>query len=129
LSKNSDERLSPDEVGKMLRRARQYFAASGFIAGSPTHAFEDFQELKLISHEEQENVLGRVLEEISPADYRGPHPPDHISGEPKCKGARMVQFSWNSVCFRKKAMYVKFCLKNDRFVLLRIHADYYKRKI
>lgn len=129
MSKPSGSRLSAEEVEKVLRRARQYFSTSDFLVGSPYHTSADFEALLLISHEEQKDALRKVLEEISPECYNGPHPPDHISGEPKCKGERMHQFWWTSACFEQKRMYVKFCLKGNRFVLLRIHLDFYKRKI
>ena len=38
----------------------------------------------------------------------------------------MIQFAWNSACFGEMRMYVKFCLKDSRFILLRIHQDYKK---
>jgi hypothetical protein len=128
LPKGPGKRLSPEEVAAILRRARQYFDASDFIVGSPLHTSADFQELSLFSHEEQKDALQEVLREVSPEFYCGPHPPDHLAGEPKCKGERLIQFSWQSECFNGKQMYVKFCLKHNRLILLRIHVDYYERK-
>ena len=126
MAKDSGRRLSHAEVEVVLRRARTDFDAYGFVVGSPLHTSQDFQELGLFSHEEQLDAIGSVLDEVSACDYRGPHPPDHLSKEPKCKGARMIQFAWNSACFEGRRMYVKFCLKDGRFVLLRIHPDYKK---
>lgn len=127
MARDSGRKLSHEEVEVVLRRARADFNAYGFVVGSPWHTSQDFQELGLFSHEEQLDALGSVLDEIAANHYCGPHPPDHLSGEPKCRGARMVQFAWNSECFEGKWMYVKFCLKDSRFVLLRIHPDYKKR--
>lgn len=122
-------RLSAEEVERLLRRARTDFKASGFLVGSPLHTSQDFQDLGLVAHDDQLEAIGRVLDEISSDHYCGPHPPQHLSSEPKCKGKRMIQFSWTSACFGNASMYVKFCLKDDRFVLLRIHRDAYKRKL
>lgn len=36
----------------------------------------------------------------------------------------MVQFVWNSACFKGLKMYVKFCMVGDRLAVLRIHKDY-----
>jgi hypothetical protein len=108
VARDSGGKLSREEVEVVLRRARADFNAYGFVVGSPLHTFQDFQELGLFS-------------------YCGPHPPDHVSKEPKCRGARMIQFAWNSECFDRRRMYLKFCLKDSRFVLLRIHQDYKKR--
>jgi hypothetical protein len=91
--------------------------------GSPMHTSKDLWALELVAHEDQLLALKTVLEEISCEYYRGPDPPNHLSGEPKCKGSRMLQFAWRSKCFGDKQMYVKFCV-GDRFVLLRIHEDY-----
>ena len=127
MAKDSGRKLSCEEVDKLLRRARADFDAFGFVVGSPWHTSQDFQELGLFSHEEQLDAVGSVLDEVSADCYCGPHPPNHLSGEPKCGGARMIQFAWNSACFSGNRMYVKFCLKDSRFVLLRIHADYKER--
>jgi hypothetical protein len=124
LPKGPGKKLSGEEVARQLRRARQYFANSGFAVGSPSHISDDFSQLLLISHEEQTEALRKVLDEISPDHYNGPHPPDHISREPKCKGERMLQFTWPSACFGGKRMYVKFCLKDNRLYLVRIHKDF-----
>lgn len=125
MSTDPGERLSREEVERLLRRAREAYIRRGFMVGSPKHTIQDFGELKLISHEDQLNAIDTALKEISADDYKGPHPPRHKSKEPKCKGARMLQFAWNSKCFEGvERMYVKFCLADDRFVLLRIHEDW-----
>jgi len=127
VARDSGRRLSSAEVESILRRARADFDALGFVVGSPLHTSQDFQELGLFSHEEQLDAIGSALHEISVGDYNGPHPPNHLSREPKCDGARMIQFVWSSACFEGRRMYLKFCLKDSRFVLLRIHPDYKKR--
>jgi len=76
------------------------------------------------------DAIRKALDEVSERNYCGPHPPEHISGEPKCVGARMLQFSWTSECFgdKRAQMYLKYCLKDNRFILLRIHPDWKARK-
>lgn len=129
MAKASGKILSQIEVEKFLRLAREWFERSGFVAGSPINTSSDFQALGLYGHEEQMDAVRNALNEISASDYCGPHPPTHISGEPKCAGERMVQFTWNSKCFgdKRPRMYLKYCLKNNRFILLRIHPDYKAR--
>lgn len=36
----------------------------------------------------------------------------------------MLQFAWRSTHFNNRQMYLKFCLQNARFILLRLHEDY-----
>lgn len=78
-------KLSPAEVEKYLRLAREYFAMSGFVVGSPVHTSQDFQELGLYGYEEQRDAIRKALEEVRAEHYSGPDPPTHISGEPKLK--------------------------------------------
>jgi hypothetical protein len=118
------EKLSTEKVESFLRRARHAFSTSDFIAGSAKHTSSDFSELELIGHEDQLNAISRVLNELSVEHYCGPEPPNHKSGEPKCKGARMMQFVWKSTCFSGKEMCVKFCMVGERLAVLRIHAAY-----
>ncbi len=102
---------------------------SGFIAGSLKHTIPDFSELELITEEEQTDAIRSVLNEIGASDYCGPHPPQHTSDEPRCKGARMLQFAWQSDRFDGKRMYFKFCIaEGDRLAVLRIHTDYSPNK-
>jgi hypothetical protein len=37
---------------------------------------------------------------------------------------RMRQFVWISACFENKQMCVKFCVHDDRLLLLRLHPAY-----
>jgi hypothetical protein len=116
-------RLTHEQVEAYLRRAAQAFRESEFIAGSPKHVAQDFGDLQLFAWEDQAKAIRSALDEISPGDYTGPDPPNEISGEPKCKGARMLQFVWNSACF-KKQMCFKFCMVGRRLHMLRIHEAY-----
>jgi hypothetical protein len=131
VAKTPGGRLSPREVEKSLRLARQLFKSSGFVVGSPSNTSQDFQALGLYGYEEQMDAVGKALGEISESDYCGPHPPHHLSGEPKCAGARMVQFSWTSACFgdNRAKMYLKYCIKDNRLILLRIHPNWKATKL
>jgi hypothetical protein len=122
-AKRLSSRLSTEQVETFLRRARTAFLNSGFVVGSLKHTSPDFWDLGLVGSEDQTAAVRSVLDEISAPCYCGPHPPKHISQEPKCRGAVMVQFVWNSACFQRK-MYVKFCMVGDRLAVLRIHNDY-----
>jgi hypothetical protein len=120
--KKSAEMLSPAQVEAFLRRARQAFKSRDFINGSAKNTSSDFWALELISHEDQCAAIGKVLDEIQSSDYRGPHPPNQESKEPKVKGATMLQFVWTSACFKGTEMYFKFCMADrERLAVLRIH--------
>lgn len=122
------DRLTREDVQKQLRRARECFTRTQFIVGSPLHTSSDFQELGLVSHDDQLDAIKTILSEISENVYNGPHPPNHKSGELKCKGATMLQFAWDSKCFDGSRMYFKFCINQDRLVVLRIHLDFKKKE-
>jgi hypothetical protein len=126
VAKTPGGKPSLPEVEKSLRIARQLFASSGFVVGSPSNTSQDFQALGMYGYEEQMDAVRKALSEISASDYSGPDPPHHISRELKCAGARMVQFSWTSTCFgdERARMYLKYCIKDNRFILLRIHPDW-----
>lgn len=115
--------LTPQEVATKIRLAREYFQLRGYVAGQ--HLPSDFTKLDLILPEEKEEGIRSVLSEITPDCFNGPHPPNHLAGEPKASGLRMVQFAWPSNCFDRKRMYLKFCLSpSSRLFLLRLHEDY-----
>lgn len=125
-SKPRDDRLSAQQVLAQIRRARQAFQRAGYVMGSLKLA-DEFRSLDLITGDEQREGIEAVLNEISSEDYRGPHPPGHIAGEPVCKGARMLGFVWSSARFRRR-MYFKFCLSGkagrERVVVLSLHEEY-----
>jgi hypothetical protein len=110
-------------VGAFLRTARQVFPAIDFKIGSAKHTIADLYELELITHDDQTRALINVLDEIGEEHYCGPNPPDHISKEPKCKGAVMFQFVWMSNCFGIE-MCVKLAMVDHRLTLLRVHRAY-----
>lgn len=125
-SRPRDARLSQQQVLAYIRRARQAFQRSGYVMGS-LKLSEEFRALDLITGDEQRDGIDGVLNEISSEHYGGPHPPEHIAGEPICKGARMLHFVWSSARFRRR-MYFKFCLSGkagrERLVILSLHEDY-----
>ncbi|MGC9972884.1 MAG: hypothetical protein ABSE56_20070 [Bryobacteraceae bacterium] len=125
-SEPRDDRLSAQQVLAQIRRARQAFQRTGYVMGSLKLAAE-FRALDLITGDEQREGIEGVLDEISSEDYRGPHPPRHIAGEPISKGARMLGFVWSSARFRQR-MYFKFCLSGkagrERLVVLSLHEEY-----
>ena len=121
-------RLSTEQVITQLRLAREYFVQSGFVTGSPHHTSSDLHALDLISADEQLAGIEGALDEIVTLDYRGPHPPNHESKEPKCKSLRMLQFSWRSARFNNRRMFIKFCLHDRRFLLLRLHEEFNPNK-
>ena len=120
--------LSREQVVTQLRMAKEAIKRSGFIVGSPKWTSSDFQALELFNTNEQYSALSVALDEVTPDDYNGPHPPNHLSKEPKCSGLRMLQFAWSSRRFGSRRMYLKFCLSDNRFVLIRLHSDYQPNK-
>ena len=115
--------LTPEQIATQIRLARQFFARTGYVAGGNLPS--DFTDLNLFLPEEKEEIIESTLSEIAPEYCNGPHPPNHLAGEPKASGLRMVQFAWPSNCFDKKRMYLKFCLSPEsRLILLRLHVDH-----
>jgi hypothetical protein len=121
--------LTPDQVSSQIRLAIKAADLGGFVSAS-YRVSTMLAELGLFLSSEQEERLKNLLQEIAlehqsnPACYNGPHPPNHLSGEPKCKDLRMLQFAWNSNCFDGRKMYIKFCLNGNRLVLISLHVDY-----
>jgi hypothetical protein len=116
-------RLTDKEADKFLDRARKLLEHGRVKYGR--HMPSDFMALGLTLPEDYENALRTVLNEVTGADYCGPHPPNHIAGEPGARGARMLQFV-KTISHRR--MYLKFVLKKgrdgDQLVVLRLHEAY-----
>jgi hypothetical protein len=121
---SSAQVLSSEQVEKLLRRARAAISQKKLAVGSPTHTVPDLWALELVTEEDQLEAMAESLGEITHQDYSGPDPPNHLSGEPRCKGERMLQFVWKSTYFKGRRMCIKFCLQDDYFVLIRIHIPY-----
>jgi len=70
--------------------------------------------------------LIELLQEISPADYDGKHPPER-SYEKVIEGKDLFAFVWRS---RKlnKTMYLKFAIKNDAFYYVSLHPAKWEAK-
>ena len=123
MSQSKAVRLTEKQVAAQLRLAREAFRNRGWLAGSGWVS-SDFGALGLVSHEEQTAAIRKILAEIAERDYCGPHPPNHLAGEPKCKDLRLLQFTWVSESFQFRMMYFKFCVSGQRLFVLRLHPAY-----
>lgn len=120
-------RLSDVQVRSFIRRASELFKRSGYVAAHPPDLSEDFRKLELLTCDEQESAIENILQEISPKWYKGPHPPNHIAHEPKCRGARMLQFVWFCSYLNREICF-KFAVhgrpSKERLFVIGIHDDY-----
>lgn len=123
-------RLPANRVLAYIRRAR---AAFGRRPDSPYQASQDlgddFRKLNLFTLEDQIETIRACLQEITPEQYAGPDPPDHLACEPKCRGERLLQFVYASPFFKGKRMCFKFAINAsgrsvERLVVVRLHEAY-----
>jgi len=92
-----------------------------WAAANPFKLNANFVDLGLLTTEEHTAALMHSLEEITPADYAGKHPPES-SYEPVVKGADMFAFSWLSKSFGCR-MYLKFCFVREEVYFFSLHED------
>jgi hypothetical protein len=69
----------------------------------------ELYDLGFLTAEERFMAIDIALQEVTPADRRGPNPPNHITSYGALKGERLVAFRWNSPEF-KREMYFKFAV-------------------
>jgi hypothetical protein len=119
--------LSQEKVTAYIRRAISSFKRFHYVAAHPADLIQDFYELGLITEEDQERAIAEVLKEIRSEHYNGPHPPNHIAAEPKCRGAQMLQFTWDCIYLKRRVCF-KFAMAgsqaDERLVVIGIHSDY-----
>ena len=65
--------------------------------------------LGLLTAEERYMAVDIALQEITPANRRGPNPPNDITSYGLLKGQRLCAFRWQSAEF-KRVMYFKFAV-------------------
>ncbi len=81
----------------------------------------NFLDLDLITAEEQTRALMNALQEITPHDYKGSHPPQ-MSYEPLVRGAELFAFAWASSSFGCR-MYLKFCVFREEVYFFSLHKE------
>ena len=106
------------ELDKKLVEARQAVAENRIRTLSPGVLAADAIELNYLM-EELNHVLGGILEEASPENYAGTHPPQR-SYEDKIKDRELFAFQLNSHYF-DKAVYLKFVLIDGYVWIVSLH--------
>lgn len=93
------------------------------------HVVAHLDELEVENEAEYWELIEKALEEISNAGpetiYAGGHPPQK-SYEDGLRGEELWAYCWESKTCGKK-MYLKFVIKDKRYIHLDCHADKTKR--
>lgn len=110
----------PREIDRKIRQAREAVADDRISIVNPISIAADALELSF-TIEDIAAVLIDLLEETSPKDYVGPHPPQR-SYEDEILRCELFPFRWNSKRLGCKA-YLKFAIKEDRMWLVSLHED------
>jgi hypothetical protein len=71
--------------------------------------------------EDQTEILTAALQEISPDDYAGRHPPEP-SYEPAAQRQELFPFQWQSRRFGNRRMYLKFSMSSGGEPRVFIHS-------
>ena len=77
--------------------------------------------LDVLADGEVWELIGELLEEISPADYAGLRPPQK-SYERAIKEKELFAFAWDSKKLGKR-MYLKFALVNGDYYYVSLHKS------
>lgn len=103
-----------DEAYGLLSKNEGLFANPGNVAG-------ELNDLDIGDSKEVWDLIKPLLKEIEAKNYTGGRPPQK-SYEKSIEGKELFAFSWQSKSLNKK-MYLKFALKEDRFVYVSLHED------
>jgi hypothetical protein len=100
---------SPQESADAIRSAKAALEAYNRFWFGNLKLEGELYELGLLSAEERDRAVVVALQEIRPADRRGPNPPNDITFYGPFKNERLCAFRWQSAEF-KRVMYFKFAV-------------------
>lgn len=112
------QRPSYHERDRKLKEARWAVAQNRIRVLSPGSLVADAIELDYLM-EDLQQVLDEVLNEISPDEYAGTHPPQR-SYEDKIKNQELFAFEFSSQYFHKQ-VYLKFALIDGHIWIVSLH--------
>jgi hypothetical protein len=95
----------------------------------PGHSFDlelDWEELGLATFVERTDAITRALGEIRCPDYDDP--PSRVAAEPSCRGARILQFVWQSPSFGCE-MFFRFAIHYRNLFVISLHRAKFPKKV
>lgn len=116
-----NKRPSDRELIKRLNEAKEFLKNGHGLFANPSKAVGELNDLEIGNTNDVWQLISVLLEEITPADYRGSRPPQK-SYEKAIVGLELLAFSWWSRQFAKQ-MYMKFVLKNERYYYVSLHQS------
>lgn len=114
-------RPSDRELTKRLNEAREFLRHQPGLFTNPSKTMGELNDLEIGDANDVWKLIRELLEEITPNDYKGSHPPQK-SYEKAILGLELLAFSWWSPKCAKQ-MYIKFVLKNDRYYYVSLHQS------
>jgi hypothetical protein len=116
-----DKRPSDRELTKRLSEAKEFLKNRHGLFANPSKAMGELNDLDIIDANDVWQLIRKLLEEISPKDYKGSRPPQK-SYEKTILGVELLAFTWWSPRCAKQ-MYIKFVLKNERYYYVSLHPS------
>jgi len=121
------DRPSYSEISTKLYEAKMAIAENKHCFGPQLDKLVDeFIQLHIGDVSEIWSLVQVLLQEISPEDYAGPHPPMRCT-ESNASNQELLIFIWDSKKMRKR-MYIKFAVHNQTFYYVSLHASQEKKK-
>ncbi|MBU1054329.1 MAG: hypothetical protein KKC46_10945 [Proteobacteria bacterium] len=114
------QRPSKREIHLKIKRAKAIVEQVDILIIEPDVIAEDAIELGY-RIESLESILMQILDELEIQHYAGDHPPQR-SYEREIINSELFAFKWKSKRLGCK-VYLKFCIKNDKFYLVSLHKD------
>ena len=116
--------LSNQESAEAIRSAKDALENYKRFFFGNAKLESELYDLGLLTAEERYMAVDITLQEITPADRRGPNPPNDFTSSGLLKGERLCAFRWQSVEF-KRLMYFKFAVAarsgKPRLVVYSLH--------
>jgi hypothetical protein len=108
------------EINRKLKEAKEAVSENRISILSPVSVAADTLELEL-DFGNISNTLIEILDETTPEDYVGLHPPQR-SYEDQIRGCDLFAFRWLSKRLGCRT-YLKFAIKDNRLWLVSLHED------
>jgi hypothetical protein len=115
---------SDDEIDKAISQAIILVREEWF----PGYTFDletDWDELGLITFEDRTDAIEKALGEVCVAAYDDP--PSRSAAEQSCRGARVLQFVWQSVHFGCE-MFFRFAIHRGYLFVISLHRAKFAKK-
>ena len=116
-----EKRPSDRELLKKINEAKMYLKNRHGLFANLAKAVGELNALDIGDTNDVWLLILRLLEELSPKDYRGARPPQK-SYEKSIEGTELFAFSWWSQSLAKQ-MYIKFVLKKERYYYVSLHRS------